>query len=1236
MMDTNAWYCRRLAQRTFPDLDREFPAIALSKLPVGYGEKEDKERTDDELPVPHRTLRAELTDLFGSPPPRDAELARARAARNKLTARQTSAAAPGFSGKLRARWRARVNWWLGREPAASPPDLARCFRSADALGEALEQRPDIQSRLAVIVEYTPSQWLLERELEATGWWQPDPEKPCGGRDAYDVARERSASGLCLSGGGIRSATFNLGVLQALARHGCIGKLDYLSSVSGGGYIHQFLANWIWRAGQVDTVEALLDPVPNEPGPFNHPHRYTVQPEPLRWLRRYSNYLAPRKGVFSLDTWTITATWTRNTALNLIVLLSGLFFVLLLPHIGIIKPGEPGQHEIARIVLGVLFLVPVGFLAYWISDLAPPGMPPRFIKVATTGVLGVATIVAPSVYRSVIPGGSVSTPEAQRVFHPVATPAELHYKGSFREQTRNAEVVEVSIDSRESEPGSRLRAGWPAHPTMLGWLSPPYTGGQLVMALFAAVCAGLLLAALGPSRLNPFARALLVLLGFGASIAIIEGVRLLFFVCCFAVPLRHIPALAVALLPTILMGVPFLLMETGLGLAGRASDSGQREWMARLRAVSFLLAFLWLGIVSVSLLGKYAFDWLAAHVLSSYAVWGGWLLTTAAGVFSARSSRTDNGTSGPQESAPVRSYLLELVANVAPAVFILGLLILVSTFVTWCMHVPGDDPVASRHRYLFLLALSFAIAAIFGWRVDVNDFSMHAFYRDRLARCYSGAVDPNRVPNLFSGFTRNDRALRVHQLLPWNYRRLHTPVPPPAAAVAAKSKPTQEQAEPAETPSGYYQGPFPIFNTSINLTFGEDLAYQERKAASFAFTPLFSGYNVGWTAGRDPRNQFNGFVDTRSYVYREEGGVMVATACAISGAAASPNMGYHSNPAVAFLLTVFNVRLGWWMRNPRRRCIPCADESKLPSSPRFGVLKLINELFGQSDDTTSYVYLTDGGHFDNMGLYELIRRRCRTILVCDAEEDPHLNFEGIGSAIRKARLDFGVEITLDTTQAEPPPRAVPPAAEGPCAPDGAAAAPTSNLGARGPDFRTQRPGTSANDSPTATTEIPPSSDPGASTSHAAEAETTETAVAEHTAEVTSYTARPSPSETGTFQIAADNPDAPPGLPSFKEFPGNKFHCVHGTIRYPEDHCDEQFGHILYIKASLTGDEPPDVLNYRREHKAFPYDSTLNQFFTESQFESYRRLGEHIPLTDDTAKWWLETYLRKSADPPSKQP
>ena len=100
-------------------------------------------------------------------------------------------------------------------------------------------------------------------------------------------------GLAFSGGGIRSATFNLGVLQGLSRAGLLKQIDYLSTVSGGGYIGSWLSAWIWReGGNVAAVEQALGNPPGQKG---------LEPRPVGWLRRYSNYLTAKVGLFSADT-----------------------------------------------------------------------------------------------------------------------------------------------------------------------------------------------------------------------------------------------------------------------------------------------------------------------------------------------------------------------------------------------------------------------------------------------------------------------------------------------------------------------------------------------------------------------------------------------------------------------------------------------------------------------------------------------------------------------------------------------------------------------------------------------------------------------------------------------------------------------------------------------------------------------------------------------------------------------
>jgi predicted acylesterase/phospholipase RssA len=152
---------------------------------------------------------------------------------------------------------------------------------------------------------------------------------------YKHFYDKRPTALCLSGGGIRSATFGLGVIQGLAHYGLLDKFHYLSTVSGGGYIGSWLTAWIHREqkdseqpGQgLAQVTAQLDPMQSSPrqlpAPAPRAHgKLTSDPEPgpIRRLRQYSNYLTPRLGLLSADTWTWIAIYLRNLILNWLVLI----------------------------------------------------------------------------------------------------------------------------------------------------------------------------------------------------------------------------------------------------------------------------------------------------------------------------------------------------------------------------------------------------------------------------------------------------------------------------------------------------------------------------------------------------------------------------------------------------------------------------------------------------------------------------------------------------------------------------------------------------------------------------------------------------------------------------------------------------------------------------------------------------------------------------------------------------
>ena len=169
----------------------------------------------------------------------------------------------------------------------------------------------------------------------------------------------------------------------------------------------------------------------------------------------------------------------------------------------------------------------------------------------------------------------------------------------------------------------------------------------------------------------------------------------------------------------------------------------------------------------------------------------------------------------------------------------------------------------------------------------------------------------------------------------------------------------------------------------------------------------AGTQGGVIHGQPATQWKHGYWLSREQVYGGEDGISLGTAMAISGAAASPNQGYISSAPLAFLMALFNVRLGWWLGNPGRS----GKVTHKYDGPRNALVPFFSELLGMTSDTNKYVYLSDGGHFENLALYEMVRRRCRFIVVSDAGCDPDFEFEDLGNAVRKIEIDLGVPINL---------------------------------------------------------------------------------------------------------------------------------------------------------------------------------------------------------------------------------
>jgi hypothetical protein len=401
-------------------------------------------------------------------------------------------------------------------------------------------------------------------------------------------------------------------------------------------------------------------------------------------------------------------------------------------------------------------------------------------------------------------------------------------------------------------------------------------------------------------------------------------------------------------------------------------------------------------------------------------------------------------------------------------------------------------------------------------------------------------------------------------------------------------------------------PYHIINVALNLQGSADAGIRDRRSDFFMFSKRFVG---------GPRTGYCRS-ETLERVFPQ---MSVATAMAISAAAASPNMGRATSAPLVAFMTLLNIRLGYWMPNPGlledeskggfafdevfaaeladistrwERLYPLREryrsETNRPTvdhglvgigfsgggirsaSFNLGVTQALHargafdhidymstvsgggylgssistlmrtqrqpgggnarqdlvrrqgrlsdrfrwrvrptaflrEMLSQLDETHRWVNVSDGGHIENLAGIELLRRRCRYIIIGDGEADPDLHFAGLATLIRCASLDLGIEIDIDLDR----------------------------IRLRG-------------------------------------------------------RAR---SDGGRL---------------------SKAHCVTGTIRYPER--DQQGrrheGILLYVKSSFTGDEGVAIREYRHRQPAFPHQTTADQFFDEDQFEAYRALGQHI--------------------------
>jgi hypothetical protein len=269
-----------------------------------------------------------------------------------------------------------------------------------------------------------------------------------------------------------------------------------------------------------------------------------------------------------------------------------------------------------------------------------------------------------------------------------------------------------------------------------------------------------------------------------------------------------------------------------------------------------------------------------------------------------------------------------------------------------LPAPYQFPVA-----LALAALAGLVLTAF---IAPNSYSLHGLYRDRLERAFLFDPDPARLDPL-GNLTAFAPRLRMSSL-----------------------------ASPAR--AGGISGPFPLMNATLNVQGSAKVNRRGRNADFFVFSPLHAG------------SPATGYVAVTALEQCEQT-LDLAAVTAISGAAASSNMGANTIRPLAMTLALLNVRLGYWLPNPSH--IVRNGYRKSLSDWFY----LWSEMTSQLDEKHALVYLTDGGHIENLGVYELLRRRCKVIVAVDAEADPAMSFGALVTLQRYARIDMGVRIDL---------------------------------------------------------------------------------------------------------------------------------------------------------------------------------------------------------------------------------
>ncbi|MBV9065347.1 MAG: patatin-like phospholipase family protein, partial [Methylobacteriaceae bacterium] len=640
------------------------------------------------------------------------------------------------------------------------------------------------------------------------------------KDIYPQLAALNQAALCFSGGGIRSAAFCLGIVQAIAgasirrdaapesvEDTLLGQFHYLSTVSGGGYIGSWLSLWTRRDPHRFWQNLIRRPISPD-----------IEPKQLEWLRANSNYLTPKLGATSADAWAGVALWVRNLSLNWLIILPVLIFVLFC----------------------IKWLL-VGFAAIaTMADLDWIHLPP----VALTAVLSIFALRTELRNRPSAGISKLAQPAfITRVLAPALASAFLF---ALAVSTWSFFVIVRSWDRPRT---LGVGAAFFAILYSVSWL----LAGRFKQGLWDFLAWAIAGAIVGT----------LIGFAFFASNHTDDLTPLLFGM---NLPAGKILIYFIYGLPAVLLA-QMLGEMVFIGLTSYEPDSdGDREWFGR--AAGWVLAAI-VGWIAASLLSILAADYILqghnASIMLATLLSG----VVTGGLGKSRLSSAQGISLGLKRLTP--TVILALAAIVFGAALVVGTsagldYLLLKHSLLESPLLGGDlgqyTPLPSQEVKWLVFGFfgNLFVGAVASYFININRFSLHALYRNRLIRAFLGATteDREKTANPFTNFTTADN---------------------PVIASLWEEKTSWR--------------PFHVINIALNIVSTKRLAWQERKAEPFTVTPLHSGSSC---KAYRPSREYGG-----------PDGITLGTAMAISGAAASPNMGYHSSPGISFLMALLNVR-----------------------------------------------------------------------------------------------------------------------------------------------------------------------------------------------------------------------------------------------------------------------------------------------------------------------------------------